>query len=139
MQKKIFFRVFTECLYTSPFVDLRSTIVVFRGPIWIGLKNSGSLCVGQVPGTSHVATRLKKHTRERCICPSLSRRFAAGPASSLFVVTESVLDVIRIPGPTVVACPVPPPYFFLSAVFLLKILGTRGNYIACCCLLYFLH
>ena len=74
----------------------------FRGPIWIRLKNSGSFCVGQAPGTSHVATRPKKHTCERRICPSLSRPFAAGPASSLFVVVQSVLDVIRIPGTTVV-------------------------------------
>ena len=58
----------------------------FRGPIWIRLKNSGSFCVGQAPGTSHVATRPKKHTCERRICPSLSRPIAAGPASSLFVV-----------------------------------------------------
>ena len=70
----------------------------FRGPIWIRLRNSGSFCVGQVPGTSHVATRPKKHTCERRICPSLSRPFAAGPASSLFVVVQSVLDVIRISG-----------------------------------------
>ena len=54
-----------------------------------------------MPGTSHVATRPKKHTCERRICPSMSRPFAAGPASSLFVVVQSVLDVIRIPGTTV--------------------------------------
>ena len=65
----------------------------FRGPIWIGLRNGGNCCVGQVPETSHVATRPKKHTR---ICPSLSRPFAAGPASSLFLVVQSVLDVIRM-------------------------------------------
>ena len=90
----------------------------FRGPIWpipisIRLKKSGSFCAGQVPGTSHVATRPKKHTCERRICPSLSRPFAAGPASSLFVVVQSVLDVIRIPGTTVVASPVLFPYFFI--------------------------
>ena len=72
--------------------------LLFRGPIWISLRNSGSFCVGQVPRTSHVATRPKKDTCERLICPSLSRPFAAGPASSLFVVVQSVLDVIRIPG-----------------------------------------
>ena len=62
------------------------------------LKNSGIFCVGQVPGTSHVATRPKKHTCERRICPTLSWPFSAGPASSLFAVVQSVLDVIRIPG-----------------------------------------
>ena len=90
----------------------------FRGLIWIRLRNSGSFFVGQVPGTSHVATRPKKHTCERRICPSLSRPFAPGPASSLFVVVQSVLDVIRIPGTRVAASsPVFPPHFlfFLSA------------------------
>ena len=53
----------------------------FRGLIWIRFKNSGSFRVGQVPRTSHAATRPKK----RRICPSLSRPFAAGPASSFFV------------------------------------------------------
>ena len=67
-------------------------ICFFRGPIWTTLKNSGSFCVGQVPGTSLVATRPEKHTCERRICPSLSRPFAAGPASSLFVVVQSVLE-----------------------------------------------
>ena len=91
----------------------------FRGPTWIRLRNSGSFCVGQVPGTSHVATRPKKHTCERRICPSLSRPFAAGPASSLFVVVQSVLDVMRIPGTTVrrscfSSC-FPLYFFFLSA------------------------
>ena len=76
------------------------------------MRNSGSFCVGQVPG-SHVATRAKKHTCERRICPSLSRPFAAGPASSLFVVVQSVLDVTRIPGTTVAASPVFFPLFFV--------------------------
>ena len=89
----------------------------YHGPIWMRLKNSGSVCVGQVPGTSHVATRPKNHTCERRICPSLSRPFAAGPASSLFKVVQCVLDVMRIPGTTVVASPVSFPLscFFLSA------------------------
>ena len=39
---------------------LRNTIFVFRGPIWMRLKNSGNFGVGQVPRTSHVATRPKK-------------------------------------------------------------------------------
>ena len=73
----------------------------FRGLIWIRLRNSGSFFVGQVPGTSHVATRPKKHTCERRTCPSLPPPFPAGPASSLFVVIQSVLDVIRTPGTTV--------------------------------------
>ena len=110
----------------------------FRGPIWIRLRNSGSFNLGQVPGTSHVSTRPKKHTRERRICSSLSRPFAAGPASSLFVVVQSVLDVIRLPGTTVVASPVSPPcfLFFCRLVLLKKLPGTRGNDIVCCCLLY---
>ena len=57
----------------------------FRGLIWIRLRNSGIFCVGQVPGTSHVATTPEKHTCERRIRPSLSRPFPASPASSLFV------------------------------------------------------
>ena len=95
-----------------------SNLPHFCGLIWIGLRNSGNFGVGQVPGTSHVATRPKKHTCERRICPSLSRPFAPGPASSLFVVVQSVLDVIRIPGTRVAASsPVFPPHFlfFLSA------------------------
>ena len=110
----------------------------FRGPIWIRLKNSGSFCVGQVPGTSLVATRPEKHTCERCICPSLSRPFAAGPASRLFVVVQSVLDVIRIPGTTDRGSSFstsPPPPFFLSAGSLNK--NTRysrkESNIVCCC------
>ena len=95
----------------------------FRGPIWIRLRNSGSFCVGQVPGTSHVATRPKKHTCERRICPSLSRPCAAGPACSMFVVVQSVLGVIRIPGTTVASCfsIFFPLFFFLSAGSLKKI------------------
>ena len=86
--------------------DLRNTRYVFS---WSRkLKNSGSFCVGQVPGTSHVATRPKKHTCGRRMCPSLSRPFAAGPASSLFVVVQSVLDVICIPGATVTTVVAPP-------------------------------
>ena len=91
----------------------------FHGPIWMRLKNSGSCYVGQVPGTSQVAARPKKHICERYICPSLLRPFADGPASSLFVVVQSILDVIRIPVQryVVIACPVLSPYFlfFLSA------------------------
>ena len=107
---------------------LRVRHLFFRGPIWIWfrLKNSDSFCVGQVPGTSHVATRPKKHTCERRICPSLSRPFAAGPASSLFVVVQSVLDVIRIPGTTVVAYSsfFPPPFCFCRLVLKKNKSGT---------------
>ena len=113
MQKSMLFSVFLLDVSTPPRSgDLRNTRFVFRGPIWMRLKSSGSFCVGQVPGTSHVATRPKKHWCERRICLSLSRPFAAGPASSLFVVVQSVLDVIRIPGTTVVASPgFFPPFF----------------------------
>ena len=105
------------------------------------LKNSGSFCVGQVPGTSHVATRPKKHTCERRICPSLSRPFAAGPASSLFVVVQSVLDVIRVPwynGSSSFSSYF--PHFFCFSCPLVpkkKKTGTRANNIVCWCLLYF--
>ena len=114
----------------------------FRGPIWIRLRNSGSFCVGQVPGTSHVATRPKKHTCERRICPSSSRPFAAGPASSLFMVVQSALDVIRIPGTTAAASPVFFALFFLffcRLVHFKKIPGIRANNIVCCCLPHFQH
>ena len=115
----------------------------FRGPIWIRLRNSGSFYVGQVPGTSHVATRPKKHTCERCICPSLSRPFAAGPASSLFVVVQSVLVVIRIPGTTVAASPVFSPYveFFFVGWFLQnkQVLEQIILSIVYCCLRYFYY
>ena len=105
------------------------------------MRNSGSFSVGQVPGTSHVA---KKHTCERRICPSLPRPFAAGPASSLFVVVQSVLDVIRIPGTTVRRSSFSsfPPLFFVFFVgwfFKKKVPGTRAKNIVCCCLLYFYY
>ena len=114
-KKSYFFSVFLLYVSIPPRPgDLRNTrFWFFRCPIWMRLKNSSSFCVGQVPGTSHVATRPKKHTCERRICLSLSRPFAAGPASSLFVVVQSVLDVISIPGTTVVASPV-----FFSLIYL---------------------
>ena len=92
----------------------------FRGPMWIRLKNSGRFCVGQVPGALHVATRPKKHTCERRICPSLSRPFAAGPASGLFVVVQSALDVLRIPGTTVRRINSSFSSFFLYFLFFLS-------------------
>ena len=106
--------------------DLRNTRFVLSWSHLDEVENSGRFYVGQVPGTSHVATRPKKHTCERRIRSSLSRPFAAGPASSLFVDVQSVLDVIRIPGTTAVASPVFPPYFmFLSAGSLKKKSGTE--------------
>ena len=93
--------------------DLQYTRFVFSWSHLDELKNSGSFCVGQVPGTSDFATRPKKHTCERRVCPLLPWPFAAGLASSLFVVIQNVLDVIRIPGTTVVASPVfCPPFLF---------------------------
>ena len=110
------------------------------GPIWIRLRNSGSFCVGQVPGTSH-ATRPKKHTCERRIYPSLSRPFAAGPASSLFMVVQSVLECdtyTRYNGTTVVASPVFSPYFlfFFVGWFLKKtqVLEEIILFAAVCCI-----
>ena len=42
-------------------------ILFFRGSIWMRLKNSGSFCVGQVPRTSHVATRPKNRVRDASV------------------------------------------------------------------------
>ena len=65
--------------------------------------------------------------------------FAAGPASSFVVVVQSVHDVIRTPGTTVVASPVSPPYsifvFFVGWFLKEKMPGTRGNNINNCLLL----
>ena len=49
------------------------------------MENSGNFCVGQVPRTSHVATRPKKHVSDASV-PRCHGLFSAGPASSLFVV-----------------------------------------------------
>ena len=113
----------------------------FHGPIWMRLKNCGSFYVGQAPRTSHVATRPKKHTCERRICPSLSRPFAAGPASSLFMVVQSVLECdtyTRYNGTTVVASPVFSPYFlfFFVGWFLKKtqVLEEIILFAAVCCI-----
>ena len=121
--------------------DLRNKIVVYSWSHLGQLRNSGSFCVGQVPRMSHVATRPKKHTCERCICPSLSRPFAAGPASSLFVVIQNVLDVIRKSGTTVRGnsfSGFPPLFFVFVGWFFKKIyrVYTRANNVDCCCLPY---
>ena len=111
----------------------------FRGHIWMRLKNSCSFCVGQVPGTSHVATR-PNYRCERRIYPSLSRPFAAGPAFSLFVVVQSLLDVIRIPGTVlIVASPIFSPsfLFFFVGWFLNKkklVLEEIILFAAACCI-----
>ena len=113
----------------------------FRGLIWIRLRNSGSFFVGQVPGTSHVATRPKKHTCERRTCPSLPPPFPAGPASSLFVVVQGVLDVIRIPATTVRRSSFssfPSLFFFLSADSF-KENNRYSSKNICCCLMYFYY
>ena len=113
----------------------------FRGPIGIRLRNCGGFRAGQMPGTSHVATRPKTHTCERRICPSLSRAFAAGPASSLFVVVQGVLDVIRIPATTVRRSSFssfPALLFFLSADSF-KENNRYSSKNVCCCLMYFYY
>ena len=145
MHKSYFFLFFN--LMLVPYLpglgisEIRYQVFVFRGPIWIRLGNGGSFCVGQVPGTSHVATRPKKHTCERRICPSLSRPFAAGPASSLFMVVQSVLECdtyTRYNGTTVVASPVFSPYFlfFFVGWFLKKtqVLEEIILFAAVCCI-----
>ena len=92
-----------------------------------------------MPGTLHVALRPKKYTCERRIWPSLSRPFAAGPASSLFVVVQSVLYVIRTPVTTVVASPVSRPPFVFVGWFLKKnktgtVLEEIILFAAACCI-----
>ena len=121
---EFFFSVFSLDVYPGLGIsDVRD--LFFRGPIWMRLQNSDNFCVGQVPGTSHVAPRPKKHTCERRICPSLSRPFAAGPASSLFVVVQRVVGVIGVPGTkTVVVSPVFFPYFF---VFFCRLVLEKKN------------
>ena len=143
MQKIIFFLFFNLVLvrYLPDQGISEIRYLFFRGPFWIRLRNSGSFCVGQVPRMSHVATRPKKHTCERCICPSLSRPFAAGPASSLFVVIQNVLDVIRKSGTTVRGnsfSGFPPLFFVFVGWFFKKIyrVYTRANNVDCCCLPY---
>ena len=121
MQNQFFFSVST--IPPRP-GDLRNTRSFFRGhEICIRLSNSGSF---RWAGAGDVATRPKKRTCESRICPSLSRPFAAGPASSLFVVVQSVLDVIRIPGTTVVAYSsfFPPPFCFCRLVLKKNKSGT---------------
>ena len=62
-KSSIFFCFFTQ--YPPGLGISKIRDLFFRGSIWIRLKNRGSFCVGQVPGTSHVATRPKMLTCER--------------------------------------------------------------------------
>ena len=95
-------------------------------------------------GAGDVARRDKtEETHILTTHPSLVvAAIAAGPASTLFVVVQSVLDVIqvRMSGTTVVrASPVLfPPFvlFFLSAGSSKKCQVSRASIIVCCCLLY---
>ena len=56
--------------------------------------------------------RRSTHVKDASVPRCRGLLFAAGPASSLFVFVQSVIDVIRIPGTTVVASPLFPPHFF---------------------------
>ena len=81
----------------------------FRGPIWIRLRNSGSFGVGQVPGTSHVATRPRKHTCDRCrglLQP------APPPVCSWLFKPSLMWYVYQVQRYFVIVSPVFPPYLF---------------------------
>ena len=59
------------------------------------MKNSGSFCVGQVPRTSHVATRPKKHVSDACVprCRGLLQQ--PPPPVCSWLVVAGFLHVIR--------------------------------------------
>ena len=75
------------------FGGLRKTRFVFRGPIWMRLNNSGNFCVGQVPRTSHVATRPKKHVSDASVprCHGLLQQ--APPQVCSWLVVEGIFHV----------------------------------------------
>ena len=58
------------------------------------LKNTGNFCVGQVPRTSHVAIRLKKHISDASVprCHGLLQQ--APPQVCSWLVLEGVLHVV---------------------------------------------
>ena len=58
------------------------------------LNNSGKFCVGQVPRTSHVATRPKKHVSDASVprCHGLLQQ--APPQVCSWLVVEGILHVI---------------------------------------------
>ena len=91
---------------------LRNTRFVFRGPIWMRLKNSGNFCVGQVPRTSHVATMPKKHVSDVSVprCHGLLQQ--APPQFCLWLGIEGVLHVIRTRYQIFVPAPGPRCTFF---------------------------
>ena len=59
------------------------------------LNHSGKFCVGQVPRTSHVATRPKKHVSDASVprCHGLLQQ--APPQVCSWLVVEGILHVIR--------------------------------------------
>ena len=146
MQKTtyIFFSVFLLDVYPGLGIsEIRH--LFFRGPIWMRLKNRGSFCVGQVPGTSHVATRPKKQTCERRICPSLSRPFAAFSSRPRLQFVRGCPKrpwchaYIRCTGSSFSSFPPPLSFFCFGRPVLKKKTGVRGKNIVCCCLLYQVH
>ena len=134
-EKCIVFGLFLDFSIPPQSWGLRNTILFFRGPMLMRLKNSGSFWVGQVPRTSRVLTKTEEAC-ERCICLSLSRPFAAGPASSLFVVgcrRCPSCDTYQVPGYSYLlldhAVPFSPPFFSRLA------LPNKYSTIGCCCLM----
>ena len=74
---------------------LRNTRLVFRGPIWMRLNNSGIFCVGQVPRTSHAATSPKKHVSDASVPRCHDRLQRTLPQVCSWLVVEGILNVIR--------------------------------------------
>ena len=104
--------VFLLDVNVSPRSGISEIRDLFCGPIWMRLENICSFCVGQVPGTSHVATRPKTIVSDASVprCRGLLQPAPPPVCSSL----SCLLDVIRIPGTTVltVASPlISPPVF----------------------------
>ena len=113
--------------------DLRNRFV-FRGPIWMRMKDSGNFCVGQVPRTSHVATRPKKHVSDASVsrCHGLLQQASPQVCSWLFV--EGNLHVIRNRYLDTHTCSWTTRYFF-GPLFLRLVLPNKYSRIVCCCLL----
>ena len=95
------------------------------------LDNSGKFCVGQMPRTSHVATRPKKHVSDASVprCHGLLPQ--APPQVCSWLVVQGILHVIRtrysyrLLDPTVRLFPPLFGWFFQTI--------TRGLFAAACC------
>ena len=115
----------------------------FRGPIWTILiwKISAVFSLGRCRGrrTSR-QDRTSTHVCDASVPRCRGLLFAAVPASSVFVVVQSALGVIRIRtryNGSSFSSFFPLFLFFISAGSWQKIQGTRGKNIVCCCLVYY--